>query len=182
MVCIHGPPGVGKLTVGQELEKLTGYLLIHDHLTIETAAAVFPFGEQGFAELRSTLFSALLDAACTTQRGIVVTHADDVFWTPAFAQIVSACCKKHGYGQIRVLLQCARKEHERRISDPARANYQKITDIARLDKLIRAGEFERAPVTAFDIVVDTTRRRPPDIAADIAQSLGIMQKRAVAAV
>jgi shikimate kinase len=29
LIVLHGPPGVGKLTVGRELAGLTGYALFH---------------------------------------------------------------------------------------------------------------------------------------------------------
>ena len=35
-VAIFGPPAVGKMTVGQELAKLTGLKLFHNHMTIES--------------------------------------------------------------------------------------------------------------------------------------------------
>lgn len=35
LVIIFGPQAVGKMTVGQELEKLTGLKLFHNHMTIE---------------------------------------------------------------------------------------------------------------------------------------------------
>ncbi|MCH7663235.1 MAG: shikimate kinase, partial [Chloroflexi bacterium] len=39
-IILFGPLAVGKMTVGQELEKLTGLKLFHNHLTIEL---VLPF-------------------------------------------------------------------------------------------------------------------------------------------
>lgn len=181
MVCLHGPPGVGKLTVGRELEERTGFILIHDHLTIETAAAVFPFAAPGFPELRSKLFSTLLDAACSTLRGIIITHANDVFWRPSFSEMVGACSEKHQYEVSRVFLRCARDEHERRISNPERGRYQKIIDIERLDRLTRAGEFDSTPAAPDDLLIDTTRQTAAEVAATIAASLGFRRKEAVGA-
>jgi shikimate kinase len=34
-VLIFGPQAVGKMTVGQELAKITGLKLFHNHMTIE---------------------------------------------------------------------------------------------------------------------------------------------------
>lgn len=41
LVIIFGPHAVGKMTVGQELAKLSGYKLFHNHMTIEPMAALF---------------------------------------------------------------------------------------------------------------------------------------------
>lgn len=41
LVIILGPHAVGKMTVGQELEKITGYKLFHNHMTIELIRKFF---------------------------------------------------------------------------------------------------------------------------------------------
>ncbi|MED3553043.1 hypothetical protein P4449_21750 [Cytobacillus praedii] len=38
-VLIFGPQAVGKMTVGQELEKITELKLFHNHMTIELEVA-----------------------------------------------------------------------------------------------------------------------------------------------
>jgi len=43
-VLIFGPGAVGKMTVGQELEKLTGLRLFHNHMTIDLVANFFSYG------------------------------------------------------------------------------------------------------------------------------------------
>ncbi len=35
LIMIFGPQAVGKMTVGQELEKITGLKLFHNHMTID---------------------------------------------------------------------------------------------------------------------------------------------------
>lgn len=47
-VVIFGPHAVGKMTVGQELSKITGLKLFHNHMTIDLVANFFDFGtDQG---------------------------------------------------------------------------------------------------------------------------------------
>lgn len=43
-VLIFGPQAVGKMTVGQELEKITGLKLFHNHMTIELVSKFFSYG------------------------------------------------------------------------------------------------------------------------------------------
>ena len=40
-VLIFGAPAVGKMTVGQELERITGFRLLHNHMTIELVLNFF---------------------------------------------------------------------------------------------------------------------------------------------
>ncbi len=44
LVIIFGPQAVGKMTVGQELEKITPLKLFHNHMTIELVSPFFSYG------------------------------------------------------------------------------------------------------------------------------------------
>ncbi|QOR64854.1 AAA family ATPase [Cytobacillus suaedae] len=43
-VLIFGPQAVGKMTVGQELARLTGFKLFHNHMTIDLVSHFFDYG------------------------------------------------------------------------------------------------------------------------------------------
>ena len=51
LVLVFGPPAVGKMTVGHELAKITGYKLFHSHMTVEPVLDIFPFGSPPFSRL-----------------------------------------------------------------------------------------------------------------------------------
>jgi hypothetical protein len=42
-ILITGPQAVGKMTVGQELEKITGLKLFHNHMSIELVLNFFGY-------------------------------------------------------------------------------------------------------------------------------------------
>ena len=44
LVIIFGPQAVGKMTVGHELEKITGLKLFHNHMTIDLVSPFFSYG------------------------------------------------------------------------------------------------------------------------------------------
>lgn len=46
LVLLFGPQAVGKMTVGQELEKVTNLKLFHNHMTIELLQPFFGFSEE----------------------------------------------------------------------------------------------------------------------------------------
>ena len=50
-VVIFGPPAVGKMTVGFELAKLTGFKLFHNHMTIDLVLNFFDFDAPQFHRL-----------------------------------------------------------------------------------------------------------------------------------
>lgn len=51
LVVLFGPPAVGKMAVGFELERLTGLRLFHNHMTIDLVLRFFDFGTPSFGRL-----------------------------------------------------------------------------------------------------------------------------------
>jgi len=74
-VIIFGPPAVGKMTVGYELAKLTGFKLFHNHMTIELVLNFFNFGQPQFhrlvGEFRRRLFEEI---AASDLPGLIFTY------------------------------------------------------------------------------------------------------------
>ena len=46
LVIIFGPQAVGKMTAGQELEKITGLKLFHNHMTNDLVSCFFDYGSK----------------------------------------------------------------------------------------------------------------------------------------
>lgn len=73
-VLIFGPQAVGKMTVGQELEKLTDLKLFHNHMTIELLEPLFGFSPEMWR--LSTLFRLEIfkSIAESEQEGLIFTY------------------------------------------------------------------------------------------------------------
>ena len=75
LVVIFGPPAVGKMTVGMELERLTGLPLFHNHMTVDPVLQFFPFGSPSFSklvgELRRCIFEEI---AASDLPGVIFTY------------------------------------------------------------------------------------------------------------
>ena len=75
LVCIFGPPAVGKMTVGYELARRTGLKLFHNHHTIELALQFFPFGTPPFARLVEEFRRRILEeVAHSGLPGLIFTY------------------------------------------------------------------------------------------------------------
>lgn len=73
-VLIFGPQAVGKMTVGQELAKITGLKLFHNHMTIELLEPFFGFSPEMWrlANLfRKEIFEAV---AKSDLKGLIFTY------------------------------------------------------------------------------------------------------------
>lgn len=51
LIFVVGPQAVGKMTVGQELSRATGYKFMHNHQTIDLLLPLFDYGSPSFARL-----------------------------------------------------------------------------------------------------------------------------------
>lgn len=74
LIVMFGPPAVGKMTVGFELAKLTGFKLFHNHLTIELVLNFFDFSTPKFnilvGEFRRRIFE---EVAKSDLKGLIFT-------------------------------------------------------------------------------------------------------------
>lgn len=51
-ILIIGPQAVGKMTVGQELSRITGYKLLHNHMTIEMVRLIFDYDRKSYRKIQ----------------------------------------------------------------------------------------------------------------------------------
>ncbi len=61
LVIILGPHAVGKMTVGQELSKITGLRLFHNHMSIELTRKLFSHNEKEWGILNETIRQTVFD-------------------------------------------------------------------------------------------------------------------------
>jgi hypothetical protein len=79
LLVVFGPPAVGKMTVGAEVARLTGYRLFHNHMTVEPILELFDFGSPPFMTLVSEIRTRVIEeAAASDLRGLILTLVWDV--------------------------------------------------------------------------------------------------------
>lgn len=67
-----GNAAVGKMTVGQELAKITGFKLFHNHMTIEPVLEIFgQYNSEAIMRLRQVIFE---EFAKTDNYGMIFTY------------------------------------------------------------------------------------------------------------
>ncbi|RXZ80975.1 shikimate kinase [Paenibacillaceae bacterium] len=75
LVIIFGPQAVGKMTVGQELEKMTDLKLFHNHMTIELVNPFFEYGTPAGNRLVSLFRDEIFkEVAASEQAGLIFTY------------------------------------------------------------------------------------------------------------
>jgi hypothetical protein len=123
LVIIFGPPAVGKMTVGLELERLTGFRLFHNHMTADPVLRLFPFESPAYhrlvPEFRRRIFE---EFAATDEAGMIFTFVwvlDD----PRDRSLVDGVMQtfgKHGASTYFVELEATQAERLKRNETPLR--------------------------------------------------------------
>lgn len=72
LVFLFGDSAVGKMTVGQELTKITDLRLFHNHMTIEPVIEIFGyFHGESIAKMREVIFE---EFAASSNYGLIFTY------------------------------------------------------------------------------------------------------------
>lgn len=75
---IIGPQAVGKMTVGQELAKITGYKLLYNHMTIEMVRLIFDYDKDAFRRMNSIIrYEIFKEFSKSNEKGIIFTGCFD---------------------------------------------------------------------------------------------------------
>lgn len=75
LILICGPQAVGKMTVGQELTKITDLKLFHNHMTIEPLLKIFSHKSKEFKELNSLFRREIFKKfANSSEYGLIFTY------------------------------------------------------------------------------------------------------------
>ena len=169
LIFIYGPPGVGKLTVGRELARLTGFRLFHNHVSIDCVQTVFDFGTPSFYRLVDLVrVSMLEEAARAALPGLIFTFVyakgtDD----PAVERMAGAV-ERHGGEVCFVRLHCERAALDARVVVATRREQSKVSSLELLNDIAARHDIF-SPITNRDsLTIDNTHLSPHEAAALIA--------------
>ena len=173
LIILHGPPGVGKLTVARELIKITGFKLIHNHLINDLLGSVFDFGTPSFAKLAQQFRIALLTAVSqdNSVQGVIMTfcyakRTDDVL----VRQLVDVM-QKYDSTVRAALLVCDHRVLYKRIQNKSRKKFGKIKTVTKLKAVMKRHELG-SPISFIEsIIIDNTKLSPRKVAEKIKKEL-----------
>ncbi len=79
LVMLFGPPAVGKMTVGREIARRTGYKLFHNHMSIEPILDIFEWGTPSFNRLTMLIRRRVIEEAVAADLpGLIFTFVWNV--------------------------------------------------------------------------------------------------------
>jgi hypothetical protein len=176
LVIINGPPAVGKMTVGLELEKLTGFKLFHNHMSIELAHKFFEPGNPSFGRIVGTMRRVIMEEVAKSRlKGLIFTFVwsfDDPHDAAAIQRSVDIFAA-HGRQTYYVELEADRAEREKRnVSELRLANKPSKRDLAASQaQLRRMSEEHKTNSTDelrdrdYYLRINNTNMAPEEVAA-----------------
>jgi hypothetical protein len=176
LVVLCGPPAVGKLTVGRELARLTGFRLFHNHLTVDLVGSVFESGTEPNVRLREEIWLTLFDYACRYGvPGLVFTLAV-ANWSPTAEFLSNVERVVDGRGAVHyVELTCEREELLTRVVQPSRAAYDKVNDTDTLEGWLDDGKIKLPQIERPGVLrIDNTALAPHEVARRIVEHFGLL--------
>src|SRR5215212_1980659 len=170
LVYLYGPPGVGKLTVARELVALTGFRLLHNHLTVNLVSTLFPYGTADFTRLLRQFRLLMMEEAVRADIDLVVTNVNTGSADQrAFIQSLTEAVAAGGGTTAFVQLACQRDVLLTRIASESRLAESKPTDPGLILRLFESKDpFASLPFEPL-LTLDTTHLLPADAAAQIVE-------------
>jgi hypothetical protein len=163
LVFIYGAPAVGKFTVAEELARLTGFRLFHNHLTVDLVSSLFPFGSDPFVSLREEIWLSAFREAGRHGISLIFTFNPERTVRAQFIEQTVETIELAG-GQISFIeLTCDEAELERRIVNPSRTEFGKLCSLEQYRALKAGGAFNYRSLSR-GLSLDTTHTSPLETA------------------
>ncbi|MBM2577665.1 hypothetical protein JQC91_15265 [Jannaschia sp. Os4] len=164
LVHLNGWPGTGKRTVALALAARIGARVLHSHLVLDPASALFERGTPERAALRERLRATLYEAAVGLPPEVPLIVTDALAATDAGAPLIETTlhlARARG-GLVPFVLEVGPEENARRLADPARAGTGKLTDPSVLADLRRRHALLRLPGARSVNVTDLSAEAAAD--------------------
>ena len=127
LVIIFGPQAVGKMTIGQELEKITNLKLFHNHMTIELVTPFFSYGTDTGRKLVNLFRQKIFEEVAQSDLpGLIFTYVWD-FDSPSDTTYIHDLCgifSERGTAIYFVELEAPQSERLQRNTTQNRLHYK----------------------------------------------------------
>jgi len=185
LVIIIGPHAVGKMTVGQELAKLTGLKLLHNHMTIELVSNFFDvFGSEEGRRLNALFRREILEAVAKSDLPGLIYTSMFAFDIPSEYEAIHSIIKlfEANHSQTCVVELCAdfdvrmgrNKTENRLVNKPTKRDIQKSEEVFRnIEAKHRLNSIDGETPFQNYLKIDNTNLPPNEVAMKIKETFGL---------
>ena len=179
LVIILGPHAVGKMTVGQQLAKITGLRLLHNHMSIELTRKLFRHSEPEWQDLNLSIRQKVFELfAAGDFPGLIFTYmcAFDQPGELEYLQNIIELFRSHGahchvvelFADFGIRLQRNQTENRLLHKESKRDIAWSEAEMRETSAKYRLNSYEgeRLPFESY-LKIDNTNRSPTDVARQI---------------
>lgn len=170
LIFLYGQAAAGKLTIARALSRRTGFALFHNHLIVDSVAALFPFGSEPFVRLRERFWLDALGEAAIAGQSTIFTFAPEPSVLAGFTDRLVARVAAGGGSVTFVRLTVSAIEQERRIVSASRGQFGKLRSVDLLralrDQFVQCEAEMPEPAMTID-----TETVSPEAAAEVIQRI-----------
>jgi adenylylsulfate kinase-like enzyme len=173
LIVLYGIPGVGKKTVGQELEKITGMQLMDNHSILDLVRRFlpqkFPVSVSVARHIRLLILKGLIEI---NSPGLIITFAGGSSGATTYLVECVKMVEEHGGEVFLVELACELQEVRKRIEHPSRKGHFKVVTQQELDEFLQKDYFKGLPGKE-SIRIDNTYLSATECAKKIVELIGL---------
>ena len=169
LIHICGWPGSGKRTIARHLADLIGGKVIHNHLMLDPAGALFDRGTPDHSVLREEVRGVIYRAALTMPPDVPLIVTDALAASDAVSPLITSTLTlavQRDSDVIPIVLDISAAENARRLTDPSRIGSGKLTDRAVLQSLRDAHALLHLPGAIVFDVTDLSAEQAAHLIAD----------------
>lgn len=172
LVFLYGYPGVGKLTVANELAKITNFKVFHNHLTVDLLLSVFDFGTPEFIQLRDRIWlDTMTEAARSDLGGLIFTFSPEPtvpkdFIIPLQKQLAGLATEI-----LFVKLFCQDHLIKKRINNPSRNEFRKLRSFEIFEREKNAGSYDFPALPESALAIDNSALNASQVAQCIKSAI-----------
>jgi hypothetical protein len=161
LIYLYGPPASGKLTVAENLAKLSGYTLFHNHLTVNAIGSTFAFGSEAYVGVLHRLRLDVFETAARSGVNLIFTNnsawrePDARVRFAEFANQAKTVVEAQGGRVVFARLTAPLVILEERLSSDSRRSHKKLLDVGELRQLIN--NLDQSPLHNDDLSIDTSK-------------------------
>ena len=185
-VFIIGAPAAGKMTIGQELSKLTGATLFFNHQPIDFALAIYQdFTEEMWEFVRSVNFS-FLETSARHHRSVILTGVIDFSnqYNLMYLKDIQDLLNEYHQQILFVELETSLEERLRRNRTENRLKYKPLKryvevserEILETDKTNQLNSQKRPSGLHHYLKIDNTNLSAEEVAKQIQEKMKTIEK------
>ena len=172
LLFIYGPPAVGKLSVANEVAKLTGFKVFHNHLSIDAILPVFEFGSEPFFRMVEMIRVETVAEAARENVDLIYTFCYAKGLDEAHVEKVANAARENGGEVLFALLTCDPDELRRRVLLEDRRKFKKANTLEMMEMFLETYDLS-SPIPYSDtFAIDNTYVPPDDAARRIVDHFG----------